>query len=184
MPKSRRRPRAAAKATAARRAAQGQSDAALAYGWPPAGSGTWLTGDISEEEAAWLAGAAAVRQRDTDDKYVFSEAPWAVWLEARAAGAPMDTLAKLGHEPFWYIWRDGDEVITDAVTIAVLIAGAMPETVVRTDRDTTIAQSVEDLAAEGVLRWDQASQTATQGPRTIRAAIAEDNEHMRRFGHY
>ena len=69
------------------------------------------------------------------------------------------------------------------MTIAELI-GAMPEAVVRTDRDTTIAQSVEDLAAEGVLCWDQASQTATRGPRTIQAAIAEDNEHMRRFGHY
>lgn len=184
MPKSRRRPRAGAKATAARRAAQGQSDTALVYGWPPAGPGTWLPGDISEEVAIWLAGAATVRQRNTDDKYVFPAAPWAVWLEACAAGAPMATLAELGHELFWYVWRDEGEVITEPMTIAELIAGAMPDTVVRTDRETTIAQSVEDLAAEGVLLWDQASQTATRGPRTIQAAIAEDNEHMRRLGHY
>lgn len=156
----------------------------MSDGGTPAGAGTWLSGDISEEEAIWLAGAASVKQRGTEDKYVFPAAPWEVWLEARAAGEPMATLAKLGHELFWYVWRDEGEMITESMTIAELIAGAMPDTVVRADRDTTIAQSVEDLAAEGVLCWDQASQTVTQGPRTIRAAIAEDNEHMRRFGHY
>jgi hypothetical protein len=143
--------------------------------------GDWV-GDLSEEEATWSAGAAAARRLDPDGSYVFPRSPWQVWLDARAAGEPLEALAILGHHRFVYTFPDYGDWMTEPMTLAEMISGALPEAIVRISRDTTFAESIEDLAADDVLLWDQASQTATPGPRLLPVLIAEDEGDMRRFG--
>jgi hypothetical protein len=152
--------------------------------WPESAAvspGDWL-GDRSEEEVVWLAGGAAARGLDPDGSYVFPGSPWQVWLDARAAGESLEALAILGHHLFLYRCPDYGEWMTEQMTLAEMISGAMPEAIVRISRDTTFAESIEDLAADDLLLWDQASQTATPGPRLLPVLIAEDEEDMRRSG--
>jgi hypothetical protein len=138
----------------------------------------WLPDDLTDEEAIWLAGA---ERDDPDSSYVFAGPPWQVWLDAKAAGESPEGLATLGYHRFQYRAPDNGGWLTETITLAEMI-NFMPESVVRADRQTTVAESIEDLAADGVLRWDQDSQTAIPGPRLLPILIAEDEENMLRFG--
>jgi hypothetical protein len=174
MPKSRSRPRAAAKAAAQRCLREG-----LPRSWqpPPAAVQT-------PEDTAWTAArkaASDVRSHPADWP-AFEAAPWQVWLTAHAAGESLESLARLGRQWFWM--RDEiypDEWITEPMTVGELVAGAVPDAIVP---DVSTEQAIARLARDGVLLWDQASQTATAGPRTRAAERAEDAAHLEAFGHY
>lgn len=195
MPKSRPRRRAAAKAAAGRRNQQGQPRVTpgLQLTMPdrsvPDSPETWLAsveaalGPLSDEDAVWMEGKAAALRQDPDGMHEFAAAPWSVWLDARAAGDSPEALAVLAHHRFAFHYHLG-QWITEAMTLSELIAGAMPDAIVSPSADTSIAEAIASLAGEDVLLWDQASQTATPGPRTLAAESAEDAEFFQRFGHY
>lgn len=141
-------------------------------------------GPLSEADAVWLAGEDAAARQDPDGMHEFAAAPWSVWLDAGAGGESLEALAVLAHHRFAFRYQHLGEWITEGMTLAEMIAGAMPEAIVSASADTSIAESIESLAGEDVLLWDQASQTATAGPRTLAAQSAEDADFFQRFGHY
>lgn len=152
---------------------------------------TAASDDISPERQAqieadriWSAGAAGAAREDPEGLYEFAGPPWSVWLAARDAGESPEALAILGHHQFACRTRDLGEWRTEAMTLAELIAGAMPDAIVSPSAAVSIGEAIESLAGKGVLLWDQDSQTAIDGPRTIAENDAEDEAHFRKFGHY
>jgi hypothetical protein len=198
MPKSRQRPRAAAKAANARRSRQGlprntptATDSGPAAGHRAVLDETAAPGAGAERQAQteadriWSDGAVGAAREDPDGLYQFSGPPWSAWLAARDAGASPEALAILGHHQFAHRFRYlGGWETTDTMTLSELIAGAMPEAIVSTSAAVSIAEAIESLGGEDVLLWDQDGQTAIDGPRTISEHDAEDEAHFRRFGHY
>jgi hypothetical protein len=199
MPKSRKRPRAAAKAATARRHREGApSNARVLADGRRAGDRRDVLREVAavsghngpdrqaqiEADRIWSVGAAGAAREDPEGLYEFAGPPWSVWLAARDAGESPEALAILGHQQFARRTRDLGEWRTEAMTLAELIAGAMPEAIVSTSAAVSLGEAIESLAGEGVLLWDQDSQTAIDGPRTIAENDAEDKAHFQKFGHY